>query len=232
MTNNEQDLNTIIKENRKKSIRYKIKWNLTYPIRVVKSSILCIRFPFLYPRNRWTNKHYTNWKLWNYHNNNFTNAYDWNTVSEKWEVKDKYLAFKIKCADLLNDFLGIFHCIPSYTELDDMPDGWRKAFGIQMCKEIKKALLEEGGRKLLRKYRIMQIKEKYGVLCWYDSNHGKEVNKIIHKYEYISHRTCIECGKTADYVTRGWIEPYCSKCLPKDSKSDKYFTDMDFYGWR
>ena len=25
----------------------------------------------------------------------------------------------------------------SYTELDDMPDGWRKAFGEQMCEEIK-----------------------------------------------------------------------------------------------
>ena len=53
----------------------------------------------------------------------------------------------------------------SYTELDDMPDGWRKAFGEQMCEEIKQELEEKG---LLDQYRISQIKEKYGVLCWYD----------------------------------------------------------------
>ena len=28
-----------------------------------------------------------------------------------------------------------------YTELDSMPEGWRKAFGIQMCEEIKQELL-------------------------------------------------------------------------------------------
>ena len=51
-----------------------------------------------------------------------------------------------------------------FTELDDMPDGWRIAFGEQMCAEIKQALLEEGGEKLLNEYRILQIKEKYGLL--------------------------------------------------------------------
>ena len=27
-----------------------------------------------------------------------------------------------------------------YTWLDDMPDGWRNAFGLQMCEELKQAL--------------------------------------------------------------------------------------------
>lgn len=34
----------------------------------IKSSILCIRFPFLYPRNRFTGLHYNNWKVKNYRN--------------------------------------------------------------------------------------------------------------------------------------------------------------------
>ena len=34
--------------------------------RIIKSSILCIRFPFLYPRNRFTGLHYNNWKIQNY----------------------------------------------------------------------------------------------------------------------------------------------------------------------
>ena len=28
------------------------------PIRTIKASILCTRFPFLYPRNRWDGKHH------------------------------------------------------------------------------------------------------------------------------------------------------------------------------
>lgn len=29
----------------------------------------------------------------------------------------------------------------SYTELDSMPDGWRKAFGEQMCEDIREELV-------------------------------------------------------------------------------------------
>ena len=53
----------------------------------------------------------------------------------------------------------------SYTELDAMPDGWRKAFGEQMCEEIREELVRVD---YLQKYRITQIKEKYETLRWYD----------------------------------------------------------------
>ena len=46
-----------------------------------------------------------------------------------------------------------------FTELNEMPDGWRKAFGEMMCEEIYNALVECGG---LDDYRIEQIKEKFG----------------------------------------------------------------------
>ena len=49
----------------------------------------------------------------------------------------------------------------SWTELDAMPDGWRKAFGEMMCSEIKCALLSVS-QEALDNYRIVQIKEKYG----------------------------------------------------------------------
>jgi hypothetical protein len=239
------DIKEILKENRKKSIKYKIRKFFTWPIRATKASILCIRFPFLYPRNRWTGKHYTNWKLYNYIRDNWEEAFIWNMygynkkcpeIPGKWEVDDehKWLAFKIRFCEKLNNFLGIFHCIPTYTELDSsIPYGWRKAFIIQMCKDIKKALLEEGGRKKLRNYRIEDIKEKYGVLCWYAHNGCREVDNIVHKYEYISYRTCSECGRTAKYVTRGWIMPYCENCITEKQKeySDEFYSDIPFYGW-
>lgn len=109
--------------------------------------------------------------------------------------------------------------IPTYTELDAMPDGWRRAFGIQMCEEIKRALLTEGGRKALKKYRIAQIKEKFGSLNWY-SDYGtrKIYDEIIPKYETLSYKTCINCGKPAEYVSKGWISPYCKDCVKDETK--------------
>lgn len=48
----------------------------------------------------------------------------------------------------------------SWTLLDEMPDGWRKAFGEMVCEEIRNELLRFG-EKALEEYRIEQIKEKY-----------------------------------------------------------------------
>lgn len=105
--------------------------------------------------------------------------------------------------------------IPTYTELDAMDSGWRKAFGIQMCEEIKAQLKKEHN---LYKYRITQIKEKFGVLCWYDEHSSREVQDIISKYEDLSWNTCIVCGKPSTKISSGWICPYCDEHFPKNSK--------------
>ena len=107
----------------------------------------------------------------------------------------------------------------NWSELDDMPDGWRKAFGEQMCEEIYQALLKNGGKEAVNKYRIIQIKEKGGYLHWYDSNGNTEINKIIRKYEDISEKTCITCGKPATKISLGWISPYCDDCADELSKN-------------
>ncbi len=108
-----------------------------------------------------------------------------------------------------------------YTELDDMPDGWRKAFGEQMCTEIKQALVEEG---LLDDYRITQIKEKYGCLRWYSNFSTRKVEQIINKYEELSLRTCIICGAPATRLSRSWICPYCDKCADPSEEFDELIT--------
>ena len=71
----------------------------------------------------------------------------------------------------------------SFTELDNMPNGWRNAFGERMCEEIRDALIEAN---YLDEYRISQIKEKYASLRWYDFGATQKVHDIISKYEYIS----------------------------------------------
>lgn len=109
----------------------------------------------------------------------------------------------------------------SWTELDAMPDGWRKAFGIKMCKEIKEALGD-----YIDKYRIMQIKEKYGGLRWYDSGAPRGVYDIISKYEKLSNYICILCGAPATKVSLGWISPFCDDCVVNNQRYEDIDNEM------
>ena len=102
-----------------------------------------------------------------------------------------------------------------YTELDAMPRGWRISFGEQLCEELKQALIKDG---LLDKYRITQIKEKYGSLRWYANFDTDEISKIIDKYTRLSYRTCVKCGASATLITTGWISPYCDICCPTNER--------------
>lgn len=103
-----------------------------------------------------------------------------------------------------------------YTKLDEMPQGWNIAFGEQMCFEIKE-LLEEVGWEY--DYQIIQIKEKWGYLHWYDENVPDSIferlQKVIYKYEELSKHTCVICGAPATKISKGWISPYCDMCIER-----------------
>lgn len=45
-----------------------------------------------------------------------------------------------------------------FTWLDDLPEGWRKSFGLQMVEELDKILRKAN---YTEKYQIVQIKEKW-----------------------------------------------------------------------
>ena len=98
----------------------------------------------------------------------------------------------------------------SYTELDAMPDGWRKAFGLQMCEELKQELIKINK---MDEFRIVQIKEKFGELRFYTNWVTDEIEAIINKYTKLSKKTCINCGKPATVITTGWISPFCNDCI-------------------
>ena len=278
----------------------------------IDSTILCIRFPFLYPRNRFTGKHYNNWRLQSLTDKYFKEStcrigarYPLNedeiiTVNELPQienkenplnkklriyyyidssgneviVKDKAKGIQIPirmdvngekthwCYDETHGWIDITHCelydtkltldsddhktvyftviidkkvykkshmidwfhrnilgnifiIPTSNELDALDEGWKRRFGIDICKEIKKELKANN---CLYSYRIEQIKEKYGSLRWYDYGGTKKIFEIIEKYENISARTCISCGEDAEYRTRGWISPFCSHCIDQKDK--------------
>lgn len=142
---------------------------------------LCERFPFLIPRNRFSGKR-------------ITDCCGPDGEEGYWpgnpEEHPEY------------DF--------EYTELDDMPDGWRIAFGEDLCKEIMDDLVAND---CVDQFWITQIKEKYGFLHFYCYGETDKIfYEIIPKYIEISRRTCIECGKPATVVSTGWISPWCDDC--------------------
>ena len=48
-------------------------------INIPRATYLCIKYPFLYPRNRFNDLHYNNWKIQNCYNN----------LAEKYKIVDK-----------------------------------------------------------------------------------------------------------------------------------------------
>lgn len=106
---------------------------------------------------------------------------------------------------------------------DMVPPGWR-VLAYEMLLEMKPYL---SGVCL----EVHQIKEKFGTLRFYYGvyiahkrkkrlmrkfiRNIHKINKIVRKYEHISSKTCIVCGKPAVYMTTSWICPYCENCVPK-----------------
>lgn len=206
----------------------------------LKSTLLCIRFPFLYPVNRFTGLHYNNHKI----------------HSKIADITKEYKVFKIlpeeykdECIVNSGDFwyfrktgrivtywknwwapivrwiltiyhdyiLQVLHFIPSYTEFDmwECPEVWYENFGIEWAKDLRKGLIKEYGFKSLFKYRILQIKEKWGEFTWYYP--PEKLKHIESKYVERSRSICSRCGKPATKVTpqECWILYYCDECAPE-----------------
>lgn len=112
----------------------------------------------------------------------------------------------------------------SWTRMDEIEDGWQELF-LQMCEEIREPLIKAG---YLDEFRFSQLKEKWGHMCCYNFGAPQEVHDIIHKYEKLSARTCIICGKPAMKVSTGWIQPYCLDCA---RVLEKHMNMMDINEW-
>lgn len=99
------------------------------------------------------------------------------------------------------------------TWWDEIPVGWTKAFGEQMCDELLEILKKAD---YVDEYQIVQIKEKFGGLRWYDNGVPDivwdEYKDWLYKYEELSFKTCIFCGEPATRMTTGWILPVCDSC--------------------
>ncbi len=103
------------------------------------------------------------------------------------------------------------------TWADDLPNGWRKAFGDMMFEEIDEVL-----KRTNTTIYIEQIKEKYGQLRFYCNAH-QEVQDIINDYSTLSENICIVCGKPdVPMLDTGWISPVCKECFERNQKTNKW----------
>ena len=88
----------------------------------------------------------------------------------------------------------------------------------------------------LKQYRIIQVKEKYGMLSISDNGVpiGCNVDKIIDDYSELSEHICITCGKPdVKMILTGWMLPQCFDCFKKAELkridyNDKHYIQKKF----
>lgn len=152
------------------------------------NAALCMRYPFLVPRSRWSGK-----VIW----------YD-EIDGALWDETRGDVGGR-------TDAFGT-------TELDALPLGWLVRFGLEICEDVKTILESSAEiKEPMECYHIEQIKEKFATLRWYSAGTPRDVyedeQRLIDLYESISARTCIGCGGH-DRVrgTGGWLSYQCVHC--------------------
>ena len=95
------------------------------------------------------------------------------------------------------------------TLLDALPWGWHDLI-LDMCKEIKKELVKYD---LVSKYEVIEAKEKWYGLSWYDglddlSPMPPAITDIVCKYEMQSKEVCMMCG-----APKPKDKEICDRCM-------------------
>lgn len=108
----------------------------------------------------------------------------------------------------------------SFTEYEQISPGWRKAFGKQLSKDLRKVLKKS---KQLRSFYFLQIKQKWGYLCLYPCSTTSEVFDLLHYYENLSVGYCEKCGRPARYYKDfGWCQYLCSECINEEIRQNSF----------
>ena len=98
-----------------------------------------------------------------------------------------------------------------FTLLDLLPIGWRDLI-LDMCGEIKRELIKYD---LVSKYEVVEAKEKWYGLSWYDglcdlSPMPSAITDIVCKYEMQSREVCMMCGRP-----KPKDQMLCVRCMEK-----------------
>jgi len=98
------------------------------------------------------------------------------------------------------------------TWYDSIPEGWRKAFGKELSRNLRKILKATGE---LETFQFIQIKQKWGSLRLYTGAISQEAQEVLSYYEHLSIGYCMYCGKPARYCTEPYVAYVCEDCFEK-----------------
>lgn len=214
------------------------------------STYMCIQYPFLYPRNRFTGLHYNNWKVIKFKNKLYERYHKCEFQSSlnpaqfekyKKDVFDKtgkwyiYNAENTRLIEWWTNWwsMPLYYIVKFFHNyiiqiFHCLPtytewDAVEKGWNKAFGKQYLKDLKKQLKKdKMLYSWRIMDIKEKWGRFQLYCNYGSKELYNIIDNYEELSWNICIKCGKPATHTSKGWISPYCEDCVNNSKDPSRY----------
>ena len=101
----------------------------------------------------------------------------------------------------------------NYRWIDQLPSGWNK-IARKMIEECEAAEPN---------FEIIDLKEKWGMICMCAYPYTDKISEIEHYYERLSAQTCCKCGASATKISTGWILPWCNDCGIKEYGPYKEF---------
>jgi hypothetical protein len=109
-----------------------------------------------------------------------------------------------------------------WTELDNLPDGWKEGFLEEMLYEIDEVL---NNYECYDEYRVLEADVRAGQLKWVHAGFPleakEELDAIVKTYKKASLETCMECGMRGKaYLVNGDIIVRCDLHKPEEDEID------------
>ena len=122
--------------------------------------------------------------------------------------------------DWSNDYIEFEDEEDIWTELDNLPEGWKEGFLEEMLYEIDEVLNEYD---CVETYRVVRAENRMGLFKWdhtgYDLEAKEQLDAIVKTYKQAALETCIECGMRGKaYQVDGEIVVACD--IHKPDKDD------------
>jgi hypothetical protein len=124
--------------------------------------------------------------------------------------------------DWSNDYIQFDGEEDVWTELDDLPEGWKEGFLEDMLSEIDEVLNEYD---CVETYRVIKAENRFGIFKWEHTGFPKEAREdlenIIKTYKKAANEICMECGMRAKaYLVNGEIIVACELHKPDEDDLD------------
>lgn len=100
-------------------------------------------------------------------------------------------------------------------------DGWFELINT-LCRQIQNYIENKKVHDVIVEQVIaLQVKEKYGGMCFYYTGGDEVIDQMILLASAISYKTCEKCGCPASVQSspHGWVTTYCEKCRNKLNES-------------